>query len=34
MEYIGHDDPQMSRHYTHVGKEALVSAAAKMPSLI
>ncbi len=34
MEYIGHDDPQMSRHYTHVGKDALASAAAKMPSLI
>ncbi len=34
MEYIGHDDPAMSRHYTHVGREALMSAAAKLPDVL
>ncbi len=29
MEVIGHDSEQMSQHYTHVGKEALVNAAAR-----
>lgn len=33
MEYIGHEDPQMSQHYTHVGAEALASAAARLPDL-
>lgn len=33
MEMIGHDSEQMSRHYTHVGREALVQAAEKMPKI-
>ncbi len=33
MQYIGHESAAMSRHYTHVGKEALADAAAKMPRL-
>lgn len=33
MEMIGHSSHQMSQHYTHVGKEALVKAAAALPSL-
>lgn len=33
MEMIGHSSLQMSQRYTHVGKEALVKAAAALPSL-
>lgn len=33
MELVGHDSEQMSQHYTHVGREALISAADKMPRL-
>lgn len=33
MELVGHDSVQMSEHYTHVGREALASAAMKMPRL-
>lgn len=33
MEMIGHSSQQMSQHYTHVGKEALVKAAAALPNL-
>lgn len=34
MELIGHDSEQMSQHYTHVGQEAMKSAAMKMPDVM
>jgi hypothetical protein len=34
MEFVGHDSEEMSRHYTHVGRSALESAAAKYPDLL
>lgn len=34
MEFVGHDSEEMSRHYTHVGRAALESAAAKYPNLL
>ena len=33
MEMVGHDSEQMSAHYTHVGRDALVKAAASLPDL-
>lgn len=33
MEMIGHDSEQMSRHYTHVGKESLERAVRVLPEL-
>jgi len=33
MALVGHDTVAMSQHYTHVGKEALANAAAKLPEL-
>jgi integrase len=33
MELVGHDSEQMSAHYTHVGREALIKAAASLPVL-
>lgn len=33
MEMVGHSSHQMSQHYTHVGKEALMKAAAALPNL-
>jgi len=34
QELIGHDSEQMSKHYTHVGTEALRKAADAMPPLL
>ena len=33
MALVGHDTVAMSRHYTHVGQEALERAAAELPTL-
>jgi integrase len=33
MELIGHDSPEISQHYTHVGIEALKKAAAALPEV-
>jgi integrase len=33
MALVGHDTVAMSQRYTHVGKEALTNAAAKLPDL-
>jgi integrase len=33
MALVGHDSVTMSQHYTHVGKESLANAAAKLPVL-
>jgi integrase len=33
MEMIGHDSKEMSKHYTHVGREALEKAAAALPEV-
>jgi integrase len=33
MEMIGHDSREMSKHYTHVGREALEKAAAALPEI-
>ena len=33
MELIGHDSPEISQHYTHVGIEALKKAAAALPEI-
>ena len=33
MELVGHDSVEISRHYTHVGREALVRATAAFPRL-
>jgi integrase len=33
MEMVGHDSPQMSAHYTHVGQEALEKAAEALPEI-
>lgn len=33
MALVGHESSAMSRHYTHVGKEALIKAAAALPEL-
>lgn len=33
MELIGHDSEEMSRHYTHVGREALEGATLKFPDV-
>jgi hypothetical protein len=31
MEFIGHDSPEISQHYTQVGLEALKKAAGALP---
>jgi integrase len=33
MALIGHDSPEISQHYTHVGDEALKKACATLPAL-
>jgi integrase len=33
MELVGHDSEAMSRHYTHVGADALRKAAASLPDV-
>jgi integrase len=33
MEFVGHDSPEISQHYTHVGEEALRKACAALPTL-
>jgi integrase len=33
MELIGHDSPEISQHYTHVGLEALKKACAALPAI-
>jgi hypothetical protein len=33
IAYIGHNTAAMSRHYTHVGKEALARAARLLPEI-
>jgi integrase len=33
MELVGHDSKEMSKHYTHVGQDALVRAAASLPEI-
>ena len=33
MELVGHDSKEMSKHYTHVGQDALVRAAASFPEI-
>jgi site-specific recombinase XerD len=33
MELVGHDSVEISRHYTHVGKEAMQKAAEALPRL-
>jgi integrase len=33
MELIGHDSPEISQNYTHVGIEALKKAAAALPEV-
>jgi integrase len=34
MELVGHDSPEISTHYTHIGRESLADAAAKFPDLL
>jgi integrase len=34
MELIGHDSPEISTHYTHIGREALADAAARFPDVL
>ena len=31
MELVGHDSPEISTHYTHIGREALAVATGKFP---
>ena len=33
MELVGHDSEAMSRHYTHIGADALRKAAASLPDI-
>jgi hypothetical protein len=33
MELVGHDSEAMSRHYTHVGADALRKAAESLPDV-
>jgi hypothetical protein len=33
MELIGHDSPEITQHYTHVGLEALKKACAALPEI-